>query len=73
MSGLTPVSQRELIRRLSQIGFEGPFMGGKHRFMVRDKRRVTLPNPHGEDIGTDLLARVLKQAGVTREEWETSA
>jgi hypothetical protein len=27
---------------------------------------VTIPNPHGQDIGVVLLARVLRQAGVTQ-------
>jgi hypothetical protein len=28
-----------------------------------------IPNPHGEDVSVDLLARILKQAGISREEW----
>lgn len=64
-----PISRRDLIRTLRQIGFEGPFSGGKHQFMVRDDVVVTIPNPHGGDIGIDLLSRILRQAGVTRAEW----
>lgn len=71
MSGLSPISHRELVSRLSRAGFEGPFRGGKHRFMVREKRRVVLPNPHGEVIRVDLLVRILRQAGITHEEWES--
>ena len=29
----------------------------------------TFLNPRGRDIGVDLLARVLRQAGVARAEW----
>jgi hypothetical protein len=36
-------------------------------------KRVVIPNPHEGDIGPDLLARVLRQAGVSREEWESTA
>jgi predicted RNA binding protein YcfA (HicA-like mRNA interferase family) len=32
---------------------------------------VTIPNPHQGDIGVGLLTRILRQAGVSREEWET--
>ncbi len=71
MSGLSPISHRDLVRRLSRAGFEGPFRGGKHRFMVRKKRRVVLPNPHKEVIGVDFLVHILKQAGVSHEEWES--
>ncbi|MFP4067912.1 MAG: type II toxin-antitoxin system HicA family toxin [Spirochaetaceae bacterium] len=73
MSRLTPVSREELIRRLRRLGFEGPFKGGKHQFMLRRQLRLTLPNPHKQTISVDLLKRILRQAGVDRNEWlETS-
>jgi predicted RNA binding protein YcfA (HicA-like mRNA interferase family) len=70
---LAPVSRSELIRRLRLLGFEGPFIGGRHEFMLRGTHRLILPNPHRGDIGVDLLTRLLRQAGVTREEWEEAA
>jgi predicted RNA binding protein YcfA (HicA-like mRNA interferase family) len=66
-----PVSRTRLIRGLRAFGFEGPFAGGRHEFMIREELRVTIPNPHRGDIGVDLLARVLRQAGISREEWES--
>ena len=66
-----PVKRRELIAGLRRLGFDGPYSGGKHEFLVRGERTLTLPNPHQNDIGRDLLARILRQAGVAREEWET--
>lgn len=65
-----PVSRRRLIQGLRALGFEGPFPGGRHMIMQRNDTTVTLPNPHSGDIGVDLLARVLRQAGVSREAWE---
>ena len=65
-----PVKRRELIVWLRRIGFSGPYIGGKHEFMQRDNISLTIPNPHGGDIGPGLLARLLRQARVTREEWE---
>ncbi len=38
--------------------------------MLRGSVSVTIPNPHGSDIGPNLLAKVLRQADITREEWE---
>ena len=73
MGKLAPVSRRELIKRLLTLGFDGPFSGGRHEFMVRRNRRLILPNPHRSDIGPDLLSRLLKQADVSREEWEATA
>ena len=69
MPRLIPVSRRELIERLRELGFAGPYAGGRHEFMLRDTLRLILPNPHQRDIRVALLQRVLRQAGVTREEW----
>jgi hypothetical protein len=37
--------------------------------MIRGDLILTLPNPHTKEIGVDLLMRILKQAGISREEW----
>jgi len=73
MSGLKPVSQRELVERLRRLGFAGPYAGGKHLVMVRGTLRLTIPNVHKGDIAVGLLAGVLRQAGVSRKEWERSS
>jgi hypothetical protein len=39
--------------------------------MSRAGQRVILPNPHQGDISVNLLARILRQARITREEWES--
>ena len=65
-----PISRRELIRSLRAAGFEGPYSGGKHPFMLNGDVALTLPNVHQGDIGRELLARILRQAGISREEWE---
>jgi predicted RNA binding protein YcfA (HicA-like mRNA interferase family) len=69
MSKLIPVKNRELIGKLKKFGFEGPFSGGKHLFMVKNAIRLTLPNPHKREIGVALLRRILKQAGIAINEW----
>jgi len=73
MPRLTPVSRREFVRRLRVLGFSGPFVGGRHEFMLRGEHRLIVPNPHRGDISVDLLVRLLRQAGVTREEWDAAA
>ena len=70
MPTLRPIKRNELISYLKQTGFTGPYAGGKHQFMIRDKLRLTLPNPHQSDIGVNLLAKILKQAGISKVEWE---
>jgi len=52
------------------MGFAGPYSGGKHSFMVKGDVRLTIPNPPQGDIGRELLARILRQAGISREQWE---
>lgn len=69
MPRLIPVSQREFVARLRQLGFEGPFMGGRHPQMRRGAVTLIVPNPHEGDIGVGFLTRLLRQAGVSRTEW----
>jgi len=68
-SKLSPVSWIELVKRLRKLGFDGPYQGGKHPYMMKDNLILTIPNPHRKEIGVDLLTRILKRAGITREEW----
>ncbi|MEQ8818894.1 MAG: type II toxin-antitoxin system HicA family toxin [Sumerlaeia bacterium] len=65
-----PISRRKLIRALKDIGFEGPYAGGNHSYMVRGDLVVTIPNPHKGDIGVGLLGNLLRQIGISREDWE---
>jgi hypothetical protein len=66
-----PIKRRELIRRLGLCGFEGPFGGSKHQAMKQGELKIALPNPHGsQNISDRLLGHILRQAGVSREEWD---
>ena len=65
-----PVKRDVLIRCLRKCGFDGPYSGGKHPFMVKGDLTLTIPNPHHKDIGREFLTRILRQAGVSKEEWE---
>lgn len=69
MPKLTPVSWKVLVKRLNKLGFEGPYSGEKHPFMVKNDLVLTIPNPHKAVISVDLLSRILRQAKITREEW----
>ena len=64
-----PVSWKLLVKRLKDFGFEGPFSGGRHPFMIKVDFVLTLPNPHKQDISVDLLSRILKQADIKRDDW----
>jgi predicted RNA binding protein YcfA (HicA-like mRNA interferase family) len=69
MPKLSPVSYKDIIKRLRMFGFEGPYSGGKHLYMLKGNLRLTIPNPHRQTISVDLLTRILRQAGITKQEW----
>lgn len=70
MPQLRSLKRSDLISYLRQLGFSGPYAGGKHQFMIKDKLRLTLPNPHQSEIGIGLLNKILKQAGISKADWE---
>ena len=70
MPRLGPIKRSDLIHHLRKLGFDGPYAGGKHQFMIRDEVTITVPNPHKGDIGKDFLVRILRQAGIDRTDWE---
>lgn len=65
-----PIKRQDLIRGLKQLGFAGPYSGAKHQFMVRGTTTLRIPNPHKGDIGRELLARILREAGIDKSDWE---
>lgn len=38
--------------------------------MLKGDITLRIPNPHQAEIGKELLGRILRQAGVTKDEWE---
>ncbi len=69
MPQLRPVKRKDLIFYLKKLNFTGPYSGGKHEFMIKDNIRLTLPNPHRGDIGTEFLKKILKQAKIEIHQW----
>ncbi|MCX6738945.1 MAG: type II toxin-antitoxin system HicA family toxin [Candidatus Parcubacteria bacterium] len=66
---LKNISWKKLAERFCELGFDGPYSGGRHLFMVKNSLRVRIPNPHTGDISKDLLAEILRQAGISKDEW----
>jgi len=65
------LSRKVFLKRMKALGFEGPFSGTKHAFLVRGELRVRIPNPHGKDLSAALVSEILRQAGISRKEWES--
>jgi predicted RNA binding protein YcfA (HicA-like mRNA interferase family) len=65
-----PISKRDLIKKFKALGFSGPYSGGRHQFMSKGELKIRVPNPHKlSDISDSLLHEILRQAGITKEEW----
>ncbi|PIU99387.1 hypothetical protein COS59_00035 [Candidatus Wolfebacteria bacterium CG03_land_8_20_14_0_80_36_15] len=66
------VSWRKMIQKFRRLGFDGPYSGGRHLFMIKDKLKIRIPNPHRKDISRYLIAEILRQAGISPEEWDNA-
>jgi predicted RNA binding protein YcfA (HicA-like mRNA interferase family) len=66
---LSPLTWTKLVRKLRKYGFDGPYQGGKHPYMIKQSLVLTIPNLHRRQISTDLLARILKQASISKDDW----
>ncbi|MGD0283658.1 MAG: type II toxin-antitoxin system HicA family toxin [Dissulfurispiraceae bacterium] len=65
------IQRRELIRKFKTLGYSGPFSGGRHQFMTKGRKKIRIPNPHGnDDINISLVKEILRQAGISADEWD---
>jgi len=64
------ISWRKLVQKFRSLGFDGPYSGGRHLFMIKGNFKIRIPNPHRSDISRHLVAEILRQAGISPEEWE---
>jgi predicted RNA binding protein YcfA (HicA-like mRNA interferase family) len=70
MPKINPVSRKELIFKLKALDFEGPFRATKHQYMIKGKQKIFIPNPHGgKDIGIPLLKKIIRQIGISQDEF----
>lgn len=70
MPKIGPIKRKDLRYFLKQLGFTGPYAGGKHEFMEKGDIQLTLPNPHQVEIGRSLLAALLREGQIERSQWE---
>jgi predicted RNA binding protein YcfA (HicA-like mRNA interferase family) len=71
MAKLPVVTARECIRALEQIGFRVIRQRGSHITMRRDNPpgQVTVPEHKGRDLKPGTLRRVIKDAGLSVDEF----
>jgi hypothetical protein len=54
---------------MRELGFDGPYAGGRHPQLRRGNVTLIIPIPYEGEIGVGFLTRLLRQAGVTLSEW----
>ena len=70
MNRLPQVNSRKLVAILEKAGFEKYDQNGSHLILVKEKSDLQTSVPmHSGDVGRGLLKKILKQAGLTEEEF----
>ena len=59
MSRWKPCKRRIFIRKLRGLGFDGPFSGTKHQFMILSNHRLAIPS--NEDYSISQVRFMLKE------------
>ena len=73
MSQFSPCKRGEFIRRLRRLGFDGPYSGSKHHFMIIVQHRLTVPS--NVEFSVSQLKMMLREAAqiirrdISAEEW----
>jgi len=66
------LSRKDLIRKFRVLGYSGPLSGRKHQFMIKGSQKIRIPNPHVGDITPSLVKEILRQAGISSQEWDNA-
>lgn len=62
MSQWRPSKRRTFIQRLSKLGFDGPYSGTRHHFMVYGQHRLAIPsNPEYSAPQLRMIMREVEQ------------
>jgi len=73
MSRWVPCKRRDFIPRLRKLGFEGPFSGTRHQFMVYEQHRLAIPS--NVEYSVPQLRMMIREAEgiighkITADEW----
>jgi len=71
MSKLSPAKPEDLIRILEKLGFRRIRQSGSHAvFHHSDGRWTTVPIHKGKDVAKGTLHKILKDAGLSYEEFK---
>ena len=59
MSRWNPCRRREFVRRMRELGFDGPFTGTRHHFMILGLHRLTIPSTN--EFSVPMLRMMLRE------------
>jgi hypothetical protein len=74
VSRWTPCRRQDFIRRLRHLGFDGPFSGTRHQFMIYGAYRLTIPS--NTEYSVPQLRTMIREVEeiighvITLEEWQ---
>ena len=70
-----PCKRRDFIRRLRELGFDGPFSGTRHQFMIYKQHRIAIPS--NSEYSIPQLRMMIREAEgiivrqLTANEWNS--
>lgn len=71
---MRPLPWRVVVRKLRAAGFTETSQKGSHVKFVKETETgrvvVPVPRPHGRDVKTGTLHSIIRQAGLTPDEFE---
>lgn len=73
MERWNPCRRSLFIRRLRSLGFDGPFSGSKHQFMIFADQRQTIPS--NDEYSVSQLRMMIREVegiigrAITADEW----
>jgi hypothetical protein len=75
MAGWRPLKRRDFVRKLRALGFDGPFAGTRHQFMVFRQHRQTIPShPEYSVPQIRMLVRQVEsilERSISLDEWNS--
>ena len=73
MSRWNPCRRRDFVRRMRELGFDGPFSSTRHQFMILGSHRLTIPSTN--EYSVPMLRMMLREVEtimgrrITANEW----
>ena len=75
MSQWAPCKRKEFVRRLRKLGFDGPFAGTRHHFMIYGENRLAIPSNKEYSVPQlRMMVReveVITRRKITVEKWNS--